>query len=158
MIKHLNAAAPVSPARLATVAARVAGDPNHWSGLVRYDPARRWYRRLDLADDHEVWLLTWLPGQQTGFHDHGDSAGAFAVVLGTLTERSAPGGRPEASGRVVAAGGVRSFGRDYVHDVRNDSPAPALSIHAYSPPLTIMRRFAEASGALRLAGVEVTSW
>ena len=155
---HAPAVATVRPARLALMAARVAGDPDRWLGLVRYDPARRWYRRLDLADDHEIWVLSWLPGQQTGFHDHGDSAGAFAVALGTLTERSAPAGRPEGSGRVVTAGGVRSFGRGYVHDVRNDSPEPALSIHAYSPPLTIMRRFAVASDALRLARVEVTSW
>jgi hypothetical protein len=28
--------------------------------------------------------LSWLPGQATGFHDHGGSAGAFAVVWGTL--------------------------------------------------------------------------
>src|SRR3712207_8332217 len=34
----------------------------------------------------QVWLLSWLPGQGTGLHDHGGSAGALAVVRGTLSE------------------------------------------------------------------------
>ena len=69
-------------ARLRQLVLDVAASPQRWLGLVRYDPARRWYRRL-LAEDREVWLLSWLPGQHTGFHDHGSSAGAFAVVRGT---------------------------------------------------------------------------
>ncbi|HUZ56901.1 MAG TPA: hypothetical protein VMU94_30825 [Streptosporangiaceae bacterium] len=36
---------------------------------------------------------------------------------------------------------MRSFGPDYIQDVRNVSAEPAVSIHAYSPPLTSMRRF-----------------
>ena len=30
--------------------------------------------------------MSWLPGQQTDRHDHGDAAGAFTVVSGSLTE------------------------------------------------------------------------
>ncbi len=129
-----------------------------WLDLVRFDSAKRWYRRLALHDDHEVWLLSWLPGQETGFHDHGASSGAFTVALGTLRERSAAGGFPDPSGRTLVRGSVRSFGPDYVHDVRNESAGPAVSIHAYSPPLTSMRRFDVSDGGLRLAGVEVRSW
>jgi hypothetical protein len=32
--------------------------------------SKRWYQRVTCDDDHEVWLLSWLPGR-TGFHDHG---------------------------------------------------------------------------------------
>jgi hypothetical protein len=33
------------------------------------------------------------------------------------------------------------FGPDYAHDVRNVSIAPAVSIHAYSPPLSDMNKY-----------------
>jgi predicted metal-dependent enzyme (double-stranded beta helix superfamily) len=147
-----------SPAQLAQIVLRAAGDPGHWLSFVRYDANRRWYRRLLRGDEYEVWLLSWLPGQQTGFHDHGAAAGAFAVASGCLRERAAPGGRPEPSGRTLAAGAMRSFGPAYVHDVRNESAQPAVSIHAYSPPLTSMRRFeVTAAGLLCLTG-EDRSW
>ena len=151
-------AAPVSPAQLAQIALRIADHPAQWLSLVRYDPGRRWYQRLARDEEHEVWLLSWIPGQYTGFHDHGTSAGAFAVARGFLLERAAPGGRPEPSGRPLAPGAVRAFGPAYVHDVRNESPWPAVSIHAYSPPLSSMRRYGmTADGVLRAIG-EDRSW
>lgn len=134
-------AAALSPARLGQMVAGIAASPGDWSELVRFDPAHRWYHRLDLADDYEVWLLCWLPGQETGFHDHGDAAGAFAVAHGVLRERSAAAGGRQVVRRDVPAGGVRSFGHQHVHDVRNAAVTPAISIHAYSPPLTAMRRY-----------------
>jgi predicted metal-dependent enzyme (double-stranded beta helix superfamily) len=148
-------ATPVAPAKLVEIVRTVAQRPETWLGLLRFQSDRRWYQRLVLAEEHEVWLLSWLPGQHTGFHDHGESAGAFAVAEGELLERAAPGGRPERSGRVLSAGAVRSFHAAYVHDVRNDSARPAVSIHAYSPPLLTMRRYEAASGGgLRAAGEE----
>jgi predicted metal-dependent enzyme (double-stranded beta helix superfamily) len=156
------AAARISPAGLAWIVRHTARRPELWRDLVRFETADRWYLRLSHDAAHEVWLLSWLPGQQTGFHDHGDSAGAFAVASGRLTERAAAfgGRRPEAerSVRSLRAGSVRSFGPRHVHDVRNDSIEPAVSIHAYSPPLTSMRRYDLTDGGqLRLA-VEDRSW
>ncbi len=55
-----------------------------------------------------VWLLSWLPGQRTGFHDHGSSGGAFTVVQGCLRERAAYGGRPDPVGAARMPGPVRS--------------------------------------------------
>ncbi len=167
MIGLRDAAAPprldvpgglVSPAELTRIVRDVATAPETWRGLVRFDPAERWYARIQGGDDHEVWLLTWLEGQQTGFHDHGDSVGAFMITSGCLTERAAVGGRPVASGRRLRAGACRSFGPRYIHDVRNASPVPAVSIHAYSPPLTSMRRFELTEhGQLRVTAEE-RSW
>jgi predicted metal-dependent enzyme (double-stranded beta helix superfamily) len=146
---------PVAPARLAEIVRTVAQQPETWRGLVRFQPDRRWYQRLVLTEEHEIWLLSWLPGQHTGFHDHGDSAGAFAVARGELLERAAPGGRSEPAGRLLSAGAVRSFGAAYVHDVRNSSARPAISVHAYSPPLLTMRRYEVASdGVLQAVGEE----
>lgn len=147
-------AALIRPAQLSELARRVADEPGSWLGLVRYDRHRRWYRRLVLAEEYEIWLLSWLPGQRTGFHDHGTSAGAFTVTRGALRERAAPDERPEPSARNVLPGTVRSFGAGYVHDVRNDSAAPAVSIHAYSPPLSTMRRYSVVSGSLQVTGVD----
>jgi predicted metal-dependent enzyme (double-stranded beta helix superfamily) len=139
------------PAQLAETARAVAANPARWLSLVRYDAGRRWYLRLAQDDELEVWLLSWLPGQRTGFHDHGAASGAFAVAIGSLTERGAPRGRPEDPGRTLRQGAVRSFGRGYVHDVSNTAAAAAVSVHAYSPPLTAMRRYEVGdAGLLRL--------
>jgi predicted metal-dependent enzyme (double-stranded beta helix superfamily) len=148
----------LGPARLSTIVAAAARDRAEWSDLVRYDPASRWYHLLERAEDHEVWLLSWLPGQQTGFHDHGASSGAFAVTLGALSERGVLAGRPQGSPRTIMAGGVRAFGPDYVHDVRNDAVDPAVSVHAYSPPLASMRRYELAPDGLLRMTAEDRSW
>jgi hypothetical protein len=56
----------------------IAAQPARWRDIVRLDTSRRWYHRLELTDDHEVWLLSWLPGQSTGFHDHGAAVSVHA--------------------------------------------------------------------------------
>jgi hypothetical protein len=142
----------LSQVRLRQLAQGLAAREDEWLSLVRYDLGRRWYQRLTCADDHEVWLLSWLPGQRTGFHDHGESSGAFTVARGTLRERAAPGRRPGPP-VPVPRGAVRSFGPRYVHDVINASVQPAVSVHAYSPPLSSMRRFE--SGPAGLVQVDV---
>ncbi|TDD86331.1 cysteine dioxygenase [Actinomadura darangshiensis] len=146
--------APFAPPRLAERARELAAASGEWLHRVRLDPEGRWYERVHLDADHEVWLISWLPGQSTGFHDHGDSAGAFAVALGTLAEHHVR------SGRDLGPGQVRSFGPGYVHDVRNTSGAPAVSVHVYSPPLASMRRYdVDAGGGLvRLADESAADW
>jgi len=134
-------AAALSPARLGQIVSSVAASPGSWQGVLRFVPERRWFYRLDLTTDYEVWLLSWLPGQATGFHDHGDAAGAFALALGSLQERTAAVGRTGVRSRVLSAPSVRTFGSAHLHDVRNVSAGPAVSVHAYSPPLTEMTRY-----------------
>jgi hypothetical protein len=82
--------APVSQLRLGRIVGAIAAQPASWRDIVRFDAGRRWYGRLELTDEHEVWLLSWLPGQETGFHDHGEAVGAFAVASGRLRERTVP--------------------------------------------------------------------
>jgi predicted metal-dependent enzyme (double-stranded beta helix superfamily) len=126
-----------------------------WVTRVRLDPAGRWYERIVVTDDYEAWLISWLPGQSTGFHDHGDSAGAFSVVWGALDERVVPraGARPLVN--QVRAGEVRAFGPRYVHDVRNSAAGSvAVSVHAYSPPLSTMTRYSLTPGGLAASGTE----
>jgi predicted metal-dependent enzyme (double-stranded beta helix superfamily) len=130
--------------QLAEVVRRVAASPAEWLTRVRLNPSSRWYERIHLDDSHEVWVISWLPGQATGFHDHGGSAGAFTVALGTLMERRVVG--DAAAGHVLAkpvgAGGARSFGPRYIHDLRNaKAGSVAVSVHAYSPPIPQMTRY-----------------
>jgi hypothetical protein len=91
---------PALVAGLAQLVRSVAASRDRWSGLVRYRSGERWYQRLEQTEDYELWLLSWLPGQRTGFHDHLGSAGAFAVVHGELQEHTVPGGRA-VQGRAV---------------------------------------------------------
>jgi predicted metal-dependent enzyme (double-stranded beta helix superfamily) len=155
-MKVRAASSPLTQARLRQLVQGVAAREQEWLSLVRYDPGRRWYQRLAWDDDHELWLLSWLPGQQTGFHDHGASSGAFTVARGTLRERTAPGHRPGPPVPVHRAQ-VRSFGPWYVHDVINASVRPAISVHAYSPPLTSMRRFGFGPGGLERVTTETAA-
>jgi predicted metal-dependent enzyme (double-stranded beta helix superfamily) len=127
--------APPDLANLTEIAKTIADSPEEWVHRVRLSADGRWYERLHLDDEREIWLISWLPGQATGFHDHGGSRGAFAVALGSLEEHDV------ARARTVGAGESRAFGADFVHDVRNASDAPAISVHVYSPPLSVMNRY-----------------
>ena len=138
----------LSQEELAAEVRRLAGRPAEWVSRVRLDPEGRWYDRIHVDGCYEIWLISWLPGQSTGFHDHGRANGAFSVVWGALDECVVSQGirepRPEAMATVlpVTQGVVRSFGPHYVHDVRNSSKdSVAVSIHAYSPPLSEMTRY-----------------
>jgi hypothetical protein len=145
----------LSPAQLASVVGTIAASPALWRPLVQFRAGRRWFHRLEHSDPaYELWLLSWLPGQQTGFHDHGDASGAFAVADGDLLESTARPGRREVASRSLAAGAVRSFGSAYLHDVRNASDRPAVSVHAYSPALSLMRRYEMTASGLVLTGTE----
>jgi predicted metal-dependent enzyme (double-stranded beta helix superfamily) len=130
----------LGPATLAERAQAIADRPEDWVHRVRLSADGRWYERLHIDAESEVWLISWLPGQATGFHDHGGANGAFAVALGTLAEHRIQDARDVETG-LTRGDKARRFGPGYIHDVRNESAAPAVSVHVYSPPLTAMRRY-----------------
>ncbi len=118
--------------------------------FVDYDPDERWHQRIYRDRRVDVWLISWLPAQGTQLHDHGGSSGSFTVLDGELTEAVVGGGRLVDHRR--GAGESVGFGSHYVHDVRNLSDAPAVSVHAYSAPLTSMNFYDLSGGRLeRLA-------
>jgi rhodanese-related sulfurtransferase/mannose-6-phosphate isomerase-like protein (cupin superfamily) len=137
---------PIVGGRTASAAVRTSGElaeiiaqfasSDGWMDRVRLNTKRRWYERLYHGPEYDIWVISWLPGQSTGFHDHGESAGAFVVATGILEEHR-PGEKP----RLIHPGKPQAFGADYAHDVRNVSLAPAISIHAYSPPLDEMNEY-----------------
>ncbi|MEV3990200.1 cupin domain-containing protein [Streptomyces sp. NPDC049837] len=123
---------PSTVADFAGLARSVAADRAQWAHLVEYDATTRWYHRLRTGPGYEVWLLSWVPGQGTGMHDHGGSSGVLTVLEGELTERTEKGARS------LTAGAQRVFAPGYAHDVVNDSLEPAVSLHVYYPGLTDM--------------------
>ena len=136
----------LGPAQLGRLV-RQAADAGQWPDSVEFSASRH-YHRLELTEIYEIWLLTWLPGQHTGFHDHGDACGAFAVVQGELQESLARPGSRQVHRRRAWQGKVTAFGAQHLHDVGNESAVNAVSVHAYSPPLTAMRRYEMASSGL----------
>ena len=138
-------------------ATRYAADPDSWPVAPRFDAVDRWYHRLTQEPGHEVWLLTWLPGQGTDLHDHGGSAGAFHVFSGTLTEdtvTTGPDGSPRITARELGEGAGRRFGTRHIHRITNCSHRPAISIHAYGPALTTMTRYRIGAAGLDIVTVE----
>lgn len=134
-VQHLLRPAPEHPATVAGfvgLARAIAADRAQWAPLVRYDTTTRWYHRLRTGPGYEVWLLSWVPGQGSGLHDHGLSSGVLTVLDGELTERT------ERGKRTLDAGAQRVFAPGYVHEVVNDSLEPAVSLHVYYPGLTDM--------------------
>ncbi len=132
----------ITPEKLANIVSEFASSDG-WLERVRLRTEHRWYERLYHGPDYDIWVISWMPGQSTGFHDHGESSGAFVVASGVLEEHR-PGEKPLA----ISPGSPRAFGADYAHDVRNVSNAPAISIHAYSPPLNEMNEYELDGGEL----------
>ncbi|MEU1371330.1 cysteine dioxygenase family protein [Streptomyces sp. NPDC005803] len=134
-VQHLLRPAREHPATVAEfvgLARTLAADRAQWAPLVRYDATTRWYHRLRTGPGYEVWLLSWVPGQGSGLHDHGPSSGVLTVLDGELTERANRGKQ------TLGAGAQRVFAPGYVHEVVNDSLEPAVSLHVYYPGLTDM--------------------
>ncbi|MFJ3586519.1 cysteine dioxygenase [Streptomyces sp. NPDC090127] len=159
------AAAPTAAALLDFVR-RTAADDELIDSLP-LDPEGRTWVRLDGPGGSEAWLIGWPPGTGTGWHDHAESHGAFTTARGTLRENSLAVRLPSdgwktlelADGvdreRHLSAGKGRAFGQHHVHEVLNDSPdRHAVSVHAYYPPLPLIRRFSRSGAVLRLEQVE----
>jgi Cysteine dioxygenase type I len=145
----------LSPAELGRIVAEIAAARPSWAPAIRFTAGRRWFRRLALCTEYEVWLLSWLPGQHTGFHDHGAASGAFAVADGELRETRATLGSSRLRHRTAGQGSLTRFGGQHLHDVGNIGQEPAVSVHAYSPPLSAMRRYEMTAAGLALVRTDV---
>lgn len=110
-------------------------------GLLRFDADQRWWARLALTGGVELWLLSWLPGQQTKPHDHGGASGSFTVLQGELAEEYRYPGGPVRQRAHFAGQGI-GFGAGRAHQMTGAGAGPAASVHAYSPPLVPTREYA----------------
>jgi rhodanese-related sulfurtransferase len=137
----------LTPGQLKSVATELAARRDLWTDLVVRDPGVRWYLPLHRSRSSDVWLLAWERGQDTDWHDHGGSAGSFAVADGRLLENyRTPSGR--LSHRRLGRSQAVAFGPGHVHNVSHSGDGSATSIHAYSPPLVAMTYYSRASSGL----------
>ena len=115
----------------------------------------RWFARLHGDDEVDVWLISWVPGHRTELHDHGGSLDEFRWDGEHLRCRR------------LEAGDQAGFPLGWVHDVvwaptatsaAVPPPAdPTLSVHVYSPPLTVMSYYeVTAQQTLRRKRTELT--
>ncbi|HEY1518475.1 MAG TPA: cysteine dioxygenase family protein [Solirubrobacteraceae bacterium] len=106
-----------------------------WEHLIRHADDARVYEQI-WDDEHvNAWVICWSEDQDTGFHDHDESAAAIAVISGQVREdRLRVGDEPRS--RVLGAGQIFTVPAVAIHRVLHAGDAPAVTIHAYSPPLT----------------------
>ncbi len=139
---------------MAETASAIARTITVTSGRWPARPARHSTDRTGVrvlsTDDYDVWLLRWPAGTAVTPHDHGPSVGAFCVVRGSLVEMRWQDGQP--APRAVGPAETVTVGRGVVHDVIGVTDG-SLSVHVYSPPLSLMNYYDD-SGAV-LVGSEL---
>lgn len=127
----------LSGPELTELVTALAHDEGAWRHLVRHDPGARVYEEMLHGPHLSVWLICWMDEQDTGFHDHDLSCGAVAVIAGAVCEqRLVLGGSPATS--TFAPGESFHFNASTIHRVHHVGRAPAVTLHAYSPPLRRM--------------------
>jgi predicted metal-dependent enzyme (double-stranded beta helix superfamily) len=118
----------------------IAADPEQWQGLVHHDPEQRHFALLHRDEEIEVWVVSWMHGHDTGFHDHDASAAAITVVAGEIREQRLAVGRANID-RSFATGQTIAVRPSDIHRVQHTGDAPSVTIHAYSPPLARMGQY-----------------
>ena len=131
--------------QLRDLVGRLAVDPRQWSSLVRHDPARRVFEPVLDLPEVEAWLICWMPGHDTGFHDHDLSSGAVTVVSGSVREERLRVGA-EVTSSVYGSGETFDFTSSDIHRVVHAGDAPTVTLHAYSPRLRRMGAYAIGDG------------
>lgn len=124
----------LSPAELEQFVCDLASTPALWEPFVTHAHERRVFEQI--WDDGQVnaWVICWSEDSDTGFHDHDDSGASILVVSGQVREeRLQLAGTPRS--RVIGAGAPFFIPPTAIHRVLHSGSAPAVTIHAYSPPL-----------------------
>jgi hypothetical protein len=125
----------------------LAQRPQTWLALVSHDREQRVYEQLWQDNHVSAWLICWMQDHDTGFHDHDLSSGAVAVASGQINEeRLVIGGEPLA--RTLSPGESFDFGASEIHRVRHVGAVPAVTLHAYSPPLRRMGAYSVEPGGV----------
>jgi mannose-6-phosphate isomerase-like protein (cupin superfamily) len=112
----------------------LAAEPNLWREHIRDASAGRVYQQIWDDELVNAWLICWSEDQDTGFHDHDRSDAAIRVIDGNIREdRLRIGSDPES--RLIGPGRTVVVPSVAIHRVLHAGEGPAVTIHAYSPPL-----------------------
>ena len=131
----------LSPRELEEVTRVVSARSDLFEDLVVNDGSPHWSLLLYQTPAYEIKVLAWRGDQPTDWHDHGGSSGAMSVAAGTLTERYRTTDSGNFLSRTYGPSDHGSFGPHHIHDVNFESGPTALSIHAYSPPLSGLTQY-----------------
>jgi quercetin dioxygenase-like cupin family protein len=131
----------IDRAAASALALELASATDKWSHLVRHDPAQRVFAPLDAGPYAGAWLICWMPGHDTGFHDHDHSSGAVTVVSGQVREERIAADF-KVTGTTYGSGEVFAFQSGDIHRMLHVGDEPAVSIHVYSPRLQVMGAYA----------------
>jgi quercetin dioxygenase-like cupin family protein len=145
----IPAASTMSAVDLEQIAIAIRDRPEVWEPLLVIDAHRRRYRLLFEDERTDIWVLCWMPGQSTGFHDHDVSDVGIAIAQGMVVERQLrlPTG---ATSFELRPGDTRQGPAGYIHSVAHGEGIPAVSIHCYSPPLMRVGQYrVDSEGVLR---------
>jgi hypothetical protein len=145
----------LTPSELERVAAEIAARPELWADLVVDSPDQRWWLVLHNAGNYEVRVLSWESDQESDWHDHGGSSGGFCVTSGRLNERYRASAGASIASRQLGESARGCFGPAHVHDMGHAEGHPAVSIHAYSPPLKYLTMYDETRFGLVVREVRV---
>jgi mannose-6-phosphate isomerase-like protein (cupin superfamily) len=122
---------------LRAFAAQLAGERERWEHLIDAGSDERVYELIWDDEDVNAWVIVWTEDSDTGFHDHDVSAAGIAVIDGMVREdRLSLSGLPRA--RVLGAGETFTVEPTAIHRVLHAGDKPAVTVHAYSPPLRRM--------------------
>jgi quercetin dioxygenase-like cupin family protein len=124
----------LTPAELERFVAGLAATPERWRHAIRHTSDVRVYEQIWGDEEVNAWVICWSEDQDTGFHDHDESEAAIAVVDGRVREDRLRIGRPSRS-NTFGPGSVFTVPAVAIHRVLHAGDAPAVTIHAYSPPL-----------------------
>ena len=124
----------LDPKTLERFVAELAAAPERWRHAIRHATDMRVYEQVWGDDEVNAWLICWSEDDDTGFHDHDESSAAIAVISGQVREDRLRIGRPPRS-RVLGPGSVFTVPAVAIHRVHHAGAAPAVTLHAYSPPL-----------------------
>ena len=124
----------LTPRELQRFVENLADTPELWRDSVRHSSDGRVYEQIWDDELVNAWVICWSEDQDTGFHDHDPSEAAIAVIDGHVREdRLRLGGAPES--RVIGPGRSLLVPAVAIHRVLHVGERPAVTIHAYSPPL-----------------------
>ena len=122
---------------LRAFAAQLADEPERWAHLMGTGSDERVYELIWDEEDVNAWVIVWNEDSDTGFHDHDVSAAGIAVIDGMVREdRLSLGGLPRV--RVFGPGEAFTVEPTAIHRVLHAGGKPAVTVHAYSPPLRRM--------------------
>jgi hypothetical protein len=122
--------------RLAELSLAIGAERELWQPVVdAADGVNRHWRAVHECDEVDIYAISWLPGQTTGFHDHCDSSFGVTCVRGAIFEDRPWNGPNGVETNRVEVGATTDGVPGVMHVIRYADGDPGVTIHCYAPKL-----------------------